>query len=129
MVDALLRSRQRHVAVHHAGIGIHAVCLKIGLPVSSDEPSQPFPIINEIGLRPQIHQPACGRCAGQANHAPDLRPHLPQGFPPLAAVVFKRRKLIDHHHVKGPGDATLLQIIHQPLDVLPIDYIHIRRSL
>ena len=75
-------------------------------------------MVNEIGLRPQIHQTASGRCAGQAHHAPDLRPYLPQSFPPLAAVVLKGRKLINHHHVIIKGEIALAD---EPVHIFTID--------
>ena len=56
LIDAVLRSLQRDVAVYDARVRVHGSGLEIGVPVLADEPPQPFAAVDQEDLRPQIHE-------------------------------------------------------------------------
>ena len=126
-VDRFLCTGQRHVVEHHSGVRIHACRFEVRLPEPADEPAEPDAFVDQEGLSPQVKESVAGRCTCQAHHAFDLGTDLPQRLPSLALVIFKAGELIDHHHVEGPRDAALFQIVGQPFQVLPVHNIDICR--
>ena len=129
LVDLFLRAGPRNVVVHDAGIRVHPGRFEIRFTVSGDKLSQPHTFVDQVHLRPQIQQAVAGGCSGQADDPLDIRTHLPQGFPPLALMILEAAQLVNHHHVKGPRHIVFLQIVREPLHVVPVDHIHIRLRL
>ena len=119
VIDPLLRSRQRLIGIHH--LTIHPIWPEIVLAVLGDKPPQSLSHIQHLELGEQIHQAVPGRGTCKADNALCFGAYLHQRFEPLAVPVLEGRKLVHHDGVKLKGD-----ILHHPLDVLPIDDIDVR---
>ena len=119
VIDPFLCSRQRLIGIHH--LTVHPIRPKIVLAVLGDKPPQSLSHIQHLKLGEQVHQPVPGRGTRKANDALCPGAHLHQRFEPLAVPVFEGRKLVHHDGVKFKGD-----ILHHPLDILPVDDVDIR---
>lgn len=114
VVNRLFRSRQRLVAIHHSGIGVHTRSFEVGFTGASDEATEPLTFVDQKGLRPQVQKSDDGRRTDKTDHALDLRPDLSESFPPFALMVLEAGKLVDHNHIEGPRDMPLVQVVDQP---------------
>ena len=88
-----------------------------------DVPPQPFALVEQVDLRPEVQQAVGPWCAGQLHYLVHPRAHGLERFEPQRCVVLKAAGFVQHHHVKIPAAA---QCVHQPGDVLAVDDVNIR---
>ena len=124
-VDGFFRAGADPIAVHHAGEGIRPDRPEIGFPVRADELSQSCAAVDQIRLRPEIHQAVARRCSRQAEAVLHVRPDLPDRFPSLAVMVLEAAQLVQHQQVKGPGLFVFFKPPDQPADVFAVDDVNI----
>ncbi|MPN27741.1 hypothetical protein SDC9_175175 [bioreactor metagenome] len=88
LVDPFLRTGGGLVAEHDLSVAF--VRPEVRIPVSSDEPSQPHSLVQQLELSPQIDQAVACRGAGEPHDALDHGAAFHQGIEALGAVVLER---------------------------------------
>ena len=90
--------------------------------VRADRPPQSFASVEEIDLRPEIHEPVRIRCAGEAYDPPEHRPDPFQCSEAFRLRALEGAQLVDHQHVPLPRRPI---VPHKPGHIFTVDHIDI----
>ena len=97
------------------------------IPVLGDPGAQPFAVVHDADLGPQVKQVTVGIWRTCENkQLLDLAADRLQCLPSFAGPVLETPVLVDHHACERPRLPAFLDQIHQPRKVLPVDHVDVR---
>jgi len=99
---------------------------EVRISVGADEPSQPYALVQQLELCPEVDQTIARGCSGEPHDALYHGPSFHQGPEALGTVVLERGELVDDHHVEVEGQGGFLD---QPLHILAVDDVQISLAL
>ena len=120
-VDGVLRAGEGAVAVYD--LTVELVRGEVFEPVVRNEPAQPPALVEQLELRPEIHQTVAGRSAREPDDASDLRPDLHQRPEAFCLGILEGRQLVYDDGIEVKGHSTFFD---KPLHVFPVDQVDVR---